>query len=187
MPDDSTSSSAPESNLVPRTFYFLITGKTPPPCPCDEFEWEDWVNEVPGETCGDAFGWVRKYRLKDYSDYDLTPCGLPDCADSDLEPWNGEFWASIYGKCIWGSGDQGSGHSISGKQLEFGTVVGARVWLDEMSDRWYLDIVCSNGPPGSQFGDIWVGFKYYGQTPAGIYTRDHGCDTTSTLEIEEVP
>jgi hypothetical protein len=31
------------------------------------------------------------------------------------------------------------------------------------------------------------GVKYDGQTPAGTYRRTGGCDTTSALEVEEVP
>ena len=148
-------------------------------CPCNGDDWADLVNGVT-EECN---GLVACYQLKNYSDGDLANCA--DCVASGLDAWDGTFQAVAaqgLDGCDWGCFDGPCDLSIDGKRLykavlQYTGMSGGR--------RWGLRVTCYKNP--GNFYNVWWGWKATGVTPAGIYTRDVGCDATSTLEVEACP
>ncbi len=148
-------------------------GGAPCECPCDVEEWALLV--ATGAPC---HGLVQTYRIKDYADYDFVACA--ECEDSPLSAWNGHVGAMAGARCFWAYvGDC----SISGKYSVFPT--NPQLYLDTDLCQWIFWVRCTLVGVGSY--TIWKGTGPAAATPPGIYTRTEGCDTTSTIEIEEVP
>ena len=159
--------------------------EVPTGCPCDSGEWAALVSS--GTPCG---GLVQQYQIKDYDDGD--PSGTPtletsspctNCDDSSATLWGGVFTALSGSPCVWSEEDT---LQIDGKELEPNDT---RLALDTSGDPdvWSITVFCHwDGDPADGEELIWAGSKVSGSTPVGIYTRSDGCDTTSTLEIEEV-
>ena len=121
------------------------------------------------------------YRIAGYSDGDLVACG--SCSNRVDPVWDGTFPAHS-GSCSWEPAAV-SGPSISGKLLDnTGVGVASGLYFNTLTCSWRMDVRCRAG--GTRF-DIWVGTKSTGSTPAGVYIRIAGCDTTTTLTIEECP
>ena len=118
------------------------------------------------------------YKINGYSDGDLTACAACDNSGdpawdgsveitsappydcSDPVTWDIEASKSINGKAIWGES--------------------RLVWMAGPCE-WWFQIICAGG--GLPY--VWFGKKASGDTPAGIYTRDSGCDVTATLTVVE--
>ena len=150
-----------------------------PECPFDRNEWTDLVDN--GTPC---HGIVQSYSLVGYSDGDLT--GHPHCADSVLDAWGGVFTAhAIVGTIRWGCFFQGTleNLSIDGKLMTPNrTGISLRRLVHPPRDYyWSMFIQCAGR-------SIWRGRKYYGLTPAGIYTWNAAdctwcSDTTPSLVV----
>ena len=171
-------------------------------CPCDE--------DAP---CICPEGLAAYYRLKDYSDGDLSVGG--DCSvctdaipsDAWFAQWGQPRWAYTFPawdgtfylapspfECWWFPSNS---LSISGKIASWvsgtGSGTALLLWSDS-SCYWELTIICyavkwqyPGWFSGGGGGTIWTGKKRIGVTPVGVYERTFGCDVTSTLEIEACP
>ena len=142
-------------------------GESPAPCEYDE------------DLTGD-------YRIVGYNDGDLAGC--EDCSDYEGggAAWNGVF--------TW-SGTPGYWHDPATATLKIdGKVVNypdsEMIWLAHVIEYdpecfWSIMIQCTELPGTTHI--IWHGDKNTGGSPAGVYTRSAGCDTTETITIEAVP
>lgn len=136
------------------------------------------------------------YRLADYTDGDLTGCET--CTDvtgvPGFAPWDGGFerWYPLgVGACVWSSVITFSGTmpSISGKagMYIYNPLPNAAQYIELVTSGdpdcyWRLTIGCTDG--SGNIVIMWRGTKSTGDTPAGTYTRDEGCDSISSLQIE---
>jgi len=133
--------------------------------------------------------------INGYSDGDLTGCSVCDAADAGQTVWDGKFGildpddcssattgtkynANHNLDCSGGTDNRPSNWQIDGKDVGF-TVP----FISYDGSNWVLSITCQAGGGGQ---DLWQGTKL-GTGPLGTYTRTAGCDTTSSLEIVEVP
>ena len=113
---------------------------------------------APG-NCPDA---AMFYRIADYANDLFDASGCTSCNASANPPWNGEFYWWL--ACQWVGVGSPSG-SIDGKQSP-GAAVGLVLGPP---NYWVLAAIC--GTVESQHL-IWVGTKYIGATPAGLYWRN---------------
>ena len=119
------------------------------------------------------------YKLSGYSDGDLTAC--PECDNNDnptYPNWDGSFTTTDAGICRWVAPDA---RKIDGKWFRSG-YYNSYIDLVE-SNYWQIRICCSDFDSGTPDRTIWLGRKAFGNTPAGIYTRISGCDTTTALTV----
>jgi len=126
--------------------------------------------------CGCDETYNKTVRIAGYSDGDLTGCAA--CQDwYSGFGWNGTF--NALSPCHFYYG--GSLQRISWKL----TASGGDVDISYSSGTWTMLIVCRDSVGSAH--TIWTGTKSGGATPVGTYTRTAGCDTTGSLEVEEVP
>ena len=149
-------------------------------CPCDATEWAALVAD--GTPC---HGLVAAYRIKDYTDGDLSVGGT--CASCDaggaLSVWNGTFPAKgADSRCRWLATLLENDLQTNGKKLGALTNI---LNVPTPVCLWRVQVYCFQAPITSYL--MWEGTKSIGLSPVGIYTRTAGCDATSTLEIEAVP
>lgn len=141
-------------------------------CPFTEEQWAALVD--PGTPC---HGMVQTYRVANYFPGITQPC--PACTASGDPVWNGDLTAFPGNPCRWRDAPEIRTHSVMDKGLYL-----AMVRLDPGApSKWILGIHCTH-PLGEL--DMWFGYKFTGQTPAGSYDLDSSAcpqDQPETLTI----
>jgi hypothetical protein len=114
------------------------------------------------------------YRIASYSDGDLTACS--GCSANGGTAWNGHF--ESYAACVWTAAN---GSAINAKTF---SQASTKIEFDSVNCIWKVTVACNSDT-------VWYGTKaahgVLGSTPAGVYTRVSGCDSTTTLTVEQCP
>jgi hypothetical protein len=75
--------------------------------------------------------------------------------------WDGTFkFMQVVSSCAWGTSPSGIYLLINGRRGA------ARLYYHTSPNYWYMEI----GMVGTNNNNRWAGFKYFGSSPAGIYT-----------------
>ena len=155
----------------PRCKY--VTNPAPSYCACDY-----WWTGDPYNDCGQT----RGYKMLDIDCGGWNTCA--DCYPKSADPWAGDWWvydwrAWQHDPCRWSM--YPSTASLANKSLDDHV---CHLGLDGPHNRWYVQLSCQSDAGPCL---LWRGYKYTGQTPAGIYTRDAGRQQRETFEIVEQP
>lgn len=114
----------------------------------------------------------------------LTGCA--SClANTTWPAWNGVVQHAF--DCQWMlyeavniAGMQPSFSTAIAADCTFGAPNGVGIVFSELNCRWELAITCRNT---FEYHVIWAGTKSVEFSPAGVYERVCGCDTTPTLTV----
>jgi hypothetical protein len=125
-------------------------------------------------------------RIAGYVDGDIDASGL-GCGASFGTPrqWDGYWFNGTTSQCSWNPKNDGglSAERIDAPHGNIGLDQGNSILFLDTSNptpRWTMIVKC--------FGqhNLWTGYKYTGNTPAGTYIRASGNETTTAFVVSVV-
>lgn len=141
------------------------------------------------------------YRIQDYDNDDWTVSAAGgEClggftGDTSFTDWDGVFAIADAANCLWEAGD--TNYNVASGRAVTGSNPDGR-WQMAPTAANFLRHVPGSIPPRWEIRwqvektgtrtTVWEGRKTTGSTPAGIYTRNNGCESGITsITVEAVP